>query len=174
VKILKSIADFEMFWVEIDSYSAPALAHIRRNSPHPISSCETLLGLREFLPYFREQSMDVAIIDPVWNGVWQSIKIAAAADAFEVNIAPHNFYGHLATMMNVHFAAATPNLRIMEVDVDRLPWDHELFTNAPQFDHGYIVVPDTPGWGTEPNEDAIRAHPPETGAGLMGYRQHGP
>jgi galactonate dehydratase len=173
VKILKSIADFDMFWVEIDSYSAPALAHIRRNSSHPISSCETLLGLREFLPYFREQSMDVAIIDAMWNGVWQSIKIAAAADAFEVNIAPHNFYGHLATMMNVHFAAATPNLRIVEVDVDRLPWDHELFTNAPQFDHGYIVVPDTPGWGTEPNEDAIRAHPPKTGAGLMSYRQLG-
>jgi L-alanine-DL-glutamate epimerase-like enolase superfamily enzyme len=173
VKILKSIADFDMFWVEIDSYSAPALAHIRRSSPHPISSCETLLGLREFLPYFREQSMDVAIIDAVWNGVWQSIKIAAAADAFEVNIAPHNFYGHLATMMNVHFAAATPNLRIMEVDVDRLPWDHELFTTAPQFEHGHIVVPDTPGWGTEPNEDAIRAHPPKTGAGLMSYRQQG-
>ena len=173
VKILKSIADFDMFWVEIDSYSAPALAHIRRLSPHPISSCETLLGLREFLPYFREQSMDVAIIDAVWNGVWQSIKIAAAADAFEVNIAPHNFYGHLATMMNVHFAAATPNLRIMEVDVDRLPWDDELFTTAPQFEHGHIVVPDTPGWGTEPNEDAIRAHPPKTGAGLMSYRQPG-
>jgi len=173
VKILKAIADFDMFWVEIDSYSAPALAHIRANSPHPISSCETLLGLREFLPYFREQSMDVAIIDAVWNGVWQSIKIAAAADAFEVNIAPHNFYGHLATMMNVHFAAATPNLRIMEVDVDRLPWDHELFTTAPQFEHGHIIVPDTPGWGTELNEDAIRAHPPKTGVGLMSYRQHG-
>ena len=167
VKILKAIADFDMFWVEIDSYSAAALAHIRRNSPHPISSCETLLGLREFLPYFREQSMDVAIIDAVWNGVWQSMKIAAAADAFEVNIAPHNFYGHLATMMNVHFAAATPNLRIMEVDIDRLPWDRELFTQAPQFEGGHIAVPDTPGWGTEPNEDAIRAHPPKTGAGLM-------
>ena len=51
-------------------------------------------------------------------------------------------------MMNVHFAAATPNLRIMEVDVDRLPWDHELFTAAPQFENGHIVVPDTPGWGT--------------------------
>jgi galactonate dehydratase len=57
------------------------------------------------------QAMDVAIVDAVWNGVWQSIKIAAAADAHEVNIAPHNFYGHLATMMNAHFAAATPNLR---------------------------------------------------------------
>jgi galactonate dehydratase len=173
LKILREIADFDMFWVEIDSYSAAALAHIRRRSPHPISSCETLLGLREFLPFFREQSMDVAIIDAVWNGVWQSTKIAAAADAFEVNIAPHNFYGHLATMMNVHFAAATPNLRIMEVDVDRLPWDHELFTAAPHFERGHIVVPDVPGWGTEPIEEAIREHPPKTGAGLMGYRERG-
>ena len=58
-----------------------ALGYIRRQSPHPISSCETLLGLREFLPYFREQAMDVAIIDTPWNGVWQSMKIAAAAEA---------------------------------------------------------------------------------------------
>jgi galactonate dehydratase len=61
LKILKAIADFDMFWVEIDSYSPEALGYLRRHSPHPISSCETLLGLREFLPYFREQAMDVAI-----------------------------------------------------------------------------------------------------------------
>ena len=70
VKIVKAIADLDMFWVEIDSRNPQALAHIRRSSPHPISSCETLLGPRDFLPYFREQAMDVAIIDAVWNGVW--------------------------------------------------------------------------------------------------------
>ena len=53
--------------------------------------------------------MEVAIIDAVWNGVWQSMKIAAVAEAYEVNVAPHNFYGHLSTMMNAHFAAAVPN-----------------------------------------------------------------
>jgi L-alanine-DL-glutamate epimerase-like enolase superfamily enzyme len=171
LKILKAIADFDMFWVEIDSYSPEALGYVRRQSPHPISSCETLLGLREFLPYFREQAMDVAIIDAVWNGVWQAMKIAAAAEAFEVNIAPHNFYGHLATMMNAHFAAATPNLRIMEIDIDRLPWDEELFTAAPKFENGHLVVPATPGWGTEPVEEAIRAHPPKAQGGLLHYRQ---
>ena len=171
LKILRAITDIEMFWVEIDSYSPAALAHIRRQSPHPISSCETLLGLREFLPYFREQAMDVAIVDAVWNGVWQSMKIAAAADAYEVNIAPHNFYGHLATMMNAHFAAATPNLRIMEVDIDRLPWDKDLFTKAPRFEDGHLIVPDEPGWGAEPNEEAVRAHPPRDGGGLLNYRQ---
>ena len=143
LKILREIADLDMFWIEIDSYNADALAYIRDHSPHPISSCETLLGLREFLPYFRAQSMDVAIVDAVWNGVWQSMKIAASADAHEVNVAPHNFYGHLSTMMNAHFAAAVPNLRIMEIDIDRLAWDDEIFTTVPPIEDGHLVVPDT-------------------------------
>ena len=169
LKILRAIADIDMFWVEIDSYSPEALGYIRRQSPHPISSCETLLGLREFLPYFREQAMDVAIIDTPWNGVWQSMKIAACAEAHEVNVAPHNFYGHLCTMMNAHFAAAVPNLRIMEIDIDRLPWDDELFTAVPKIENGALVMPDAPGWGIDPNEEALRAHPPKGEAGLLDY-----
>lgn len=170
LKVLREIADLDMFWIEIDSYNADALAYIRDHSPHPISSCETLLGLREFLPYFRAQSMDVAIVDAVWNGVWQSMKIAASAEAHEVNVAPHNFYGHLSTMMNAHFAAAVPNLRIMEIDIDRLAWDDEIFTATPPIEDGHLVVPDTPGWGTEPNEDAVRARPPRGNAGLLSYK----
>ena len=173
VRIVKAIADFDMFWVEIDSRNPQALAHIRRSSPHPISSCETLLGLRDFLPYFREQAMDVAIIDAVWNGVWQSIKIAAAADAFEVTIAPHNFYGHLATMMNVHSPRRRRTFASWRSISTGSPGTTRLFTSLPQFENGHIVVPDIPGWGTEPNEEAIRAHPPKTGADLMSYHQYG-
>lgn len=169
LKILREIADIEMFWIEIDTYSPEALGYIRRQSPHPISSCETLLGLREFLPYFREQAMDVAIVDTPWNGVWQSMKIAAAAEAHEVNVAPHNFYGHLCTMQNAHFAAAVPNLRIMEIDIDRLPWDHELFTALPKIEDGHLVMTDAPGWGCDPNEEAVRAHPPKAPPGLLNY-----
>ena len=171
LKILRAIKDLDMFWIEIDSFNPEALGLIRRQSLHPISSCETLLGLREFLPYFREQAMDVAIIDTPWNGVWQSMKIAAAAEAYEVNVAPHNFYGHLCSMMNAHFSAAVPNLRIMEIDIDRLAWDHELFTHVPDIRDGYLVLPDRPGWGTEPNEEALRAHPPKTSGGLLNYGQ---
>lgn len=171
LEILRTIADLDIFWVEIDTFNPDALGYIRSHSPHPISSCETLLGLREFLPYFRAQAMDVAIIDVVWNGAWQSMKIAAAAEAHEVNVAPHNFYGHLCTMMNAHFSAAVPNLRIMETDIDRLPWDHELFTHVPVFENGELVMPDRPGWGTEPNEAAVRARPPRGKAGLLGYKE---
>jgi L-alanine-DL-glutamate epimerase-like enolase superfamily enzyme len=169
LKILRAIAHLDLFWVEIDSFVPEALAYIRRQSPHPVSSCETLLGLREFMPYFREQAMDVAIIDTPWNGVWQSMKVAAVAEAHEVNVAPHNFYGHLCTMMNAHFAAAVPNLRIVETDIDRIAWDHELFTHEPEIVDGFLRIPERPGWGIEPVEEAIRAHPPRDHAGLLSY-----
>ena len=169
LEILRAIAHLDIFWVEIDSFVPEALGYIRRHSPHPISSCETLLGLREFMPYFREQAMDVAIVDTPWNGVWQSMKIAATAEAHEVNVAPHNFYGHLCTMMNAHFAAAVPNLRIMETDIDRIAWDHELFSHVPEFVDGHLIMPDRAGWGIEPNEAAIRARPPKGSQGLLNY-----
>src|SRR2546430_17136025 len=114
--------------------------------------------------------MDVAIIDTVWNGVWQSMKIAGAAEAFEVNVAPHNFYGHLCTMMNAHFAASVPNLRIMEIDIDRLAWDDALFTSTPQIENGELVMSDAPGWGIAPNEAGLRAQSPEQAGGRGFWR----
>ena len=38
---------------------------------------------------------------------------------------------------------------------------------------GHLVVPDRPGWGTEPNEAAIRAHPPRGKAGLVDHGRKG-
>ena len=167
LKILKAIEDFDIFWVEIDSYNPDALAFIRSKSPHPISSCETLFGGRELLPFLQKNAVDVAIIDTVWNGVWQSMKMANLADIHDVNIAPHNFYGHLSTFMNAHFAAAIPNLRIMETDIDRIAWENELFTHAPEYQEGHMLIPSRPGWGSDPVEEAIKAHPPKIGGGLL-------
>ena len=97
------------------------------------------------------------------------MKCASCAEAYEVNVAPHNFYGHLCSMMNAHFAAAVPNLRIMEIDIDRIPWDDDLFTHAPPIEDGCLAIPDRPGWGTEPREEAVRAHPPKDSTGLLRY-----
>jgi galactonate dehydratase len=174
LKLLREIRDLELFWVEIDMFDAKALAYIRNHSSHPIASGETLMGLQEYLPYFENQALDVAIIDVPWNGAWQSMKIAASADAHDVNVAPHNFYGHLCTMISAHFAAATPNLRIVETDIDRIALDDKIFTHAPDIVDGALIIPDRAGWGTEPNEDVLRSLPPNSGqdaAGLITYGQ---
>ena len=168
--IVRALADVDLFWIEIDTDSPDGLGHIRRQSTSPISGGETLFGVRQFLPYLRAQALDVAIVDGVWNGMWQAMKMAATAAGHEVNVAPHNFYGHLCTMMNAHFAAAVPNLRIMETDIDRLPWDDDLVTHPPVFEDGHLVVPDGPGWGSDPIEEALLAHPPRSGGGIVGRR----
>jgi galactonate dehydratase len=167
LKILKAIADFDMFWVEIDTYSPEALGYLRRQSPHPISSCETLLGLREFLALFPRAGDRCGYHRRGMERCVASNEDRSCRRGMRGQHRPHNFYGHLATMMNAHFAAATQNLRVMEIDIDRLAWDHEVFTVSPQFEDGHLILPDTPGWGTEPNEAAVRAHPPKPGGGLL-------
>lgn len=172
VRFARALADLDLFWIEIDSDSVDGLALVRQESGCPISGGETLFGVRQFAPYLVAQALDVPIIDGIWNGMWQAVKMAAAADGFGCSVAPHNFYGHLCTMMNAHFAAATPNLRIMETDIDRLPWDDELVTRVPVFEDGHLLIDDAPGWGTEPIEEAILARPPREGAGLVSARRH--
>jgi len=160
LKVARAIEPFDIFWVEIDTRSPKALAYVRRSTKIPLASCECLFGRRDYKPYFEADAVDVAIIDTPWNGVAESMKIAALADIHEVNVAPHNFYGPLATLMSAHFSAVVPNFRIMEIDVDTVPWYDELVTHQPEIKDGHLLLPSRPGWGTEINEKAVLAHPP--------------
>jgi galactonate dehydratase len=159
LQMARAMEPFNLFWVEMDTRDPKALHYIRSHTTVPIASCECLFGRKDYRPYFEHQSMDVAIIDVPWNGLAESVKIANMADTYETNIAPHNFYGHLATMMSAHLAAVVPNLRIMEIDPDYGPWQDELVTVKPTIKDGYLELPTGPGWGTEINEDAVRARP---------------
>jgi L-alanine-DL-glutamate epimerase-like enolase superfamily enzyme len=78
---------------------------------------------------------------------------------YVLTVAPHNYYSHLADLHAVHLCASLPNIRIMEIDVDDVPWKAHLVTNAPKIDNGSIVVPTTPGWGAEIVEDVLLEHP---------------
>jgi L-alanine-DL-glutamate epimerase-like enolase superfamily enzyme len=160
LQVAKLLEPYRLMWLEIDSYDQRALALIRRKAQIPIASCESLFGRRQFRPFLEAGAVDVAIVDVPWNGILEGLKIAAMAEAYEVNCAPHNFYGHLSTMMSAHFCAAIPNFRIMEIDIDDVPWKDEV-VSPPVIEAGHLVLPDAPGWGVEVNEAAIRAHPPK-------------
>ena len=161
-RVAKALEPFDLTWLEIDMHDPEGLALVRQSSSTPIASLESIHGLRNYRPYFERYAVDVAVIDVPWNGLLESVRIATLADAFEINVAPHNFYSHLATLMSANFCAAVPNFRIMEIEVDDVPWKDDLVTRVPFIEEGALVVPTEPGWGTEIDEAALREHPPKT------------
>ncbi len=158
-RIAKAVEPFNLLWLEMDVHEPKALSLIRQSTTTPIGSLETILGRRSLKPYLESYAVDVAIIDAQWNGLVESVKMAAMADAYEVNVASHNFNGPLANVMSGHFCAAIPNFRIMEFDVDEVPWKSKLLTNPYTIDNGELVLPTGPGWGTVVNEAIVHAHP---------------
>jgi L-alanine-DL-glutamate epimerase-like enolase superfamily enzyme len=160
IKIARALEPFNLTWLEIDTHDPGALALVRRSSRTPIGSLESIHGLNEYRPFLEQRAVDVAIIDVHWNGLWESARIATLADAYDTDVAPHNYEGHLASMVSAHFCAAVPNFRIMEIEVDDVPWKDELVTHVPVIENGELVLSDRPGWGTEVNEKAVQKYAP--------------
>jgi L-alanine-DL-glutamate epimerase-like enolase superfamily enzyme len=159
VHVGRALEDLGLAWIEVDLHEPEALADARSRMTTPIASCEALYGLLGYRPYLQARAADVVIVDVPWNGLWESLRIAALADAYEVNVAPHNFYGHLATHTSLHLAAAAPNVRILEMEVDDVPWHADLVTHSPVVRDGWVEIPDRPGWGCDVVEEAVAAHP---------------
>jgi len=161
LRIARALEEFDLTWLEIDIHDPDALAHIRAQVRTPIASLESIHGLAAYRAFLEKRAVDVAVIDVLWNGVWESTRIATLADAYEIDCAPHNFYGDLASLMSAHFCAAIPNFRIMEIEIDDVPWKSALLAHPPHVENGALAVPARPGWGSDINEDALRLHPPK-------------
>jgi L-alanine-DL-glutamate epimerase-like enolase superfamily enzyme len=159
LRIARTLEDHDLMWLEVDAFDPVSLAAVRNGSAIPICSGENLYTNRGFRPFFETGAMDVASVDVIWNGFHQAKKIADLAETFEVNCAPHNYYSHLATFISAQWCAAIPNVRILEVDVDDVPWREELTTSVPAIADGKLTIPSGPGWGTDVNEDVLREHP---------------
>ena len=114
--------------------------------------------MKEYIPYFSIHAADIFMIDVPWLGFSQSKKVGDLAEVYQLNVAPHNYYSHLATLISASLCGVLPNVRIMETDVDKVPWKDDLVTNRPEIKDGYMKIPTGPGWGADLNEEAIREH----------------
>jgi L-alanine-DL-glutamate epimerase-like enolase superfamily enzyme len=159
LQVARALEPFDLLWLEVDLFDPGALATVRQRAPMPICSGENLYGARAFRPFLEAAALDVASVDVIWNGFHQAKKIADLAETFEVNCAPHNYYSHLATFIGAQWCAAIPNARILELDVDDVPWRDELVTALPEIADGELRIPSGPGWGVEVVEDVVREHP---------------
>ncbi len=139
-----------------------ALASLKHKVEIPLATGECLYTKFEFRRILEKEAADIVQPDIcLAGGIMEQKKIAAMADAHYVVVAPHNPMGPLATMVNVHFAASTPNFLILEYHPDDTSPRKDLIKDPILVKDGYLSIPDKPGWGYEVNEEAFRHYPPK-------------
>jgi L-alanine-DL-glutamate epimerase-like enolase superfamily enzyme len=167
LRMARALEPLDMEWLEADGFDAAALAQVRHGSRTPIASCETLTGARQLRPFLSHEAVDVVIIDAMYNGILESLRMAALCDGFEINVASHNYSGPIGSLITAAFCAVLPNFRVMEIDPVQVPWAYDLLTQKPAIENGHMALMSGPGWGADVDEDAVREHPPiEERAGL--------
>ena len=157
IQLGNALAPYDILFLEepIRPENMEAWGELKRGLHCPLATGESLYNRFEFLRLLTVRGAD--IIQPdicVVGGLLEMRKIAAIAEAHYVTVAPHNPMGPLATAVNVHFAAAQPNFRILEY---RLPHDAP-YVRDPYLPHdGYLDLRlDRPGWGVEIDEDYLK------------------
>jgi len=162
MRIAKVLEPYNLHWLEIDSPDPDAIRQIKDSTSTKICTGETLVHMKEYLPFFQRHAADVYMLDVPWNGIAQGKKVGDLAATFQHNVAPHNHYSHLSTFMSATLCGTLSNVRIMEIDIDDVPWKDDLVTVKPEIKDGYMTIPKGPGLGTAINEEVARAHPWDT------------
>jgi galactonate dehydratase len=139
-----------------------AMQNLKQRMQIPLATGECLYTKHDFRQLLSKQAADIVQPDVcLAGGILELKKIAAMAEAHYVVVAPHNPMGPLATMVNVHFAACTPNFLILEYHPDDESPRKDLIKDPILVKNGYLEIPNKPGWGYEVNEEAFRRYPPK-------------
>lgn len=123
----------------------------------PIATGERMTTRTEFAAALRA---GVRILQPALGrsgGIWETRKIAAVAETFNAEMAPHLYAGPIEWAANIHLAASIPNLLLLETI--ETPFHDDLIKGSIKVENGYVPAPTGPGLGIDVNEDLARAHP---------------
>ena len=139
------------------------IADFVRSTTTPVSTGERLYSRQEFLPVL---TAGIAVAQPDVShagGITETRKIAALAETFDVQLAPHCPLGPLALAACLQVGFATPNHLIQEQSIGihynegAEVLDYLLDTKPLSFVDGHIERFTGPGLGIEIDEAAVRA-----------------
>ncbi|MBT54058.1 MAG: isomerase [Mameliella sp.] len=147
-------------------------AEVARAVRIPIATGERLTTRAEFATLLRTGG--ASILQPALGragGIWEMRKLAAMAESFNAQMAPHLYAGPIEWAANIQLAVSIPNLLIAECI--ETPFHDALIKGSIKVENGFIPAPQGPGLGIEVDEDLARAHP-YTGDGLHLQMQDAP
>lgn len=127
----------------------------------PTLTGEDIYLKEEFAKLVDERAVDMIHPDlATAGGILETKKIGDYAEEGGVAMMMHFAGSPFCFMANVHCAAATQNFVALEHHSVEVPWWEDMVTGLekPLVQDGFVVVPDKPGLGVEPNEEVIKEH----------------
>lgn len=123
----------------------------------PVATGERMTTRAEFAAALRA---GVRILQPALGrsgGIWETRKIAAVAETYNAEMAPHLYAGPVEWAANIQLAASIPNMLLLESI--ETPFHNDLIKGTIKVDNGFVSAPTAPGLGIEVDEEFARAHP---------------
>ncbi len=162
IRLGQAIEPYNPLWFEepVPPDNVEAMAEVARAVRVPVATGERLTTLSEFSAVLRAGA--ARILQPALGragGIWQTRKIAALAEAFGAEMAPHLYAGPIEWAANIQLAAAIPNLLIAETIETGGDFHRALIGDTIHWDDGFLIPPEGPGLGIDVNEALARAHP---------------
>ena len=166
IRLGRAIAPYDPLWYEepIPPDNPAQMAEIARAVGIPVATGERLCTKAEFAPVLRQGA--ASILQPALGragGIWEVKKIAAMAEVYSAQMAPHLYAGPVEWAANIHLAASIPNLLMAETI--ETPFHDALIKGSLRVENGFVTPPEAPGLGIDIDEALARAHPYE-GSGL--------
>ena len=176
IRLGRELEPFNPLWYEepIPPDNLLEFAEVARQVRIPLATGERLTTKTEFGMLLRAGG--VKILQPALGrlgGIMEAKKVAAMAEVFNAEMAPHLYAGPVEWAANVQFAASIPNLLIAETIQTGGAFHLALIRNSITWEDGYIIPPEAPGLGIDFDEALARAHP-YTGTGLHLQMQEAP
>jgi galactonate dehydratase len=151
LKVAKEMAPYNPYFMEepVLTDVVEDTVEMHKYSPVPVASGERLFGKSMFRELIHKNGVDYVQPDVLHVGGMNELKkIAVMAEAQNIQVAPHNPGGPIATAATVHVCATVPNFESLEMLRD-VPYRGEISTEKLVVEDGYLVVPDTPGLGID-------------------------
>ena len=165
VEFCNRVEEFHPFWVEevtqLESEVLEEVRQIRAQTRVPLATGERLTSRYHFAPLCSERLVDVIMPDVVHvGGISELRKIAILAEAFRVDVSPHNPQSEVSTLASMHVCMSTPNCTIPEVGSGQDPFWEDLFYGGHfSYEKGYANPPTRPGLGIDLDETVAAKFP---------------
>lgn len=163
IKLGKALQPYQVAWLEdmVPWEYTDMLKEIKNAVDVPLLTGEDIYLLDGFKPLIDERAVDMVHPDlATAGGILETKKIGDYAEQAGVAMAMHFAGTPVSFMANLHCAAATENVLVLEHHSVDVGWWEDLVTgiDKPLHKDGFARVPEGPGLGIELNLDVVKEH----------------